>query len=71
CLDFGLSSRGERQCDELFESMRKHAGYITHIFSSPMVRCLETARKGLLEATNRGTKIQIMPALAGRNGSKP
>ncbi|KAM0125125.1 hypothetical protein ACHAO1_010760 [Botrytis cinerea] len=70
-LDFGLSSRGERQCDELFESMRKHAGYITHIFSSPMVRCLETARKGLLEATNRGTKIQIMPALAGRNGSKP
>lgn len=36
-----------------------------------MVRCLETARKGLLEATNRGTKIQIMPALAGRNGSKP
>ncbi|TEY44886.1 hypothetical protein BOTCAL_0342g00100 [Botryotinia calthae] len=70
-LDFGLSSRGERQCDELFESMRKHAGYITHIFSSPMRRCLETARKGLLEATNGGTKIQIMPALAGRNGSRP
>ncbi|KAF7887500.1 hypothetical protein EAF00_009794 [Botryotinia globosa] len=70
-LDFGLSSKGERQCDELYESMRKHAGYITHIFSSPMKRCLETARKGLLEATNRGTRIQIMPALAGRNGSAP
>ncbi|KAF7883432.1 uncharacterized protein EAF02_005352 [Botrytis sinoallii] len=70
-LDFGLSSKGERQCDELYESMRKHAGYITHIFCSPMKRCLETARKGLLEATNRGTRIQIMPALAGRNGQAP
>ncbi|KAF5875116.1 uncharacterized protein Bfra_003569 [Botrytis fragariae] len=70
-LDFGLSSKGERQCDELYESMRKHAGYITHVFSSPMKRCLETARKGLLEATNRGTRIQIMPALAGRNGQAP
>lgn len=36
-----------------------------------MKRCLETARKGLLEATNRGTKIQIMPALAGQNGLIP
>ena len=36
-----------------------------------MKRCLETARKGLLEVTNRGTTIQIMPALAGRNGSTP
>ncbi|KAF7880699.1 uncharacterized protein EAF01_011968 [Botrytis porri] len=70
-LDSGLSSKGERQCDELYESMRKHAGYITHIFCSPMKRCLETARKGLLEATNRGTRIQIMPALAGRNGQAP
>ncbi|KAF7953063.1 hypothetical protein EAE96_006283 [Botrytis aclada] len=51
--------------------MRKHAGYITHIFSSPMKRCLETARKGLLEVTNRGIRIQIMPALAGRNGQVP
>ncbi|CAD6442486.1 bb8e12af-0428-4ebb-a14d-7935e1a9f80d [Sclerotinia trifoliorum] len=69
--DFGLSSKGERQCDELYENMRKHAGYITNIFSSPMKRCVETARKGLLEATGRGDRIQIMPALAGRNGNRP
>ncbi|EDN94571.1 predicted protein [Sclerotinia sclerotiorum 1980 UF-70] len=70
-VDFGLSSRGERQCDELYENVRKHAGYITHIFSSPMKRCVETARKGLLEATGRGVRIQIMPTLAGRNSGIP
>lgn len=51
--------------------MRKHAGYITHIFSLPMKRCLETAQKGLLEVTGKGIKITIMPALAGRRGAVP
>lgn len=36
-----------------------------------MKRCVETARKGLLEATGRGVRIQIMPTLAGRNGGIP
>ncbi|KAI9644224.1 hypothetical protein NHQ30_007579 [Ciborinia camelliae] len=70
-LDPGLSYQGERDCNKLYESMRQHARHITHIFSSPMKRCLETARKGLLEVTGRGIRIQIMPALAGRNGATP
>jgi hypothetical protein len=36
-----------------------------------MKRCLETARKGLAAAVRRGVKIQVMPALAGREGARP
>ncbi|KAB8290193.1 hypothetical protein EYC80_011062 [Monilinia laxa] len=66
--DNGLSPKRERQCDELYENMRKHAGYKAHIFSSPMKRYLETARKGLRDVISRGIPVHPMPALAGRNG---
>jgi len=35
-----------------------------------MKRCTETARKALCEIVGKGVKIQIMPALAGREGSQ-
>ncbi|KAA8565138.1 hypothetical protein EYC84_010885 [Monilinia fructicola] len=66
--DNGISPKGELQCEELYKDMQKHAGYITHIFSSPMKRCLITARRGLRDVISRGIQIQPMPALAGRNG---
>jgi len=66
-----LAGQGERQCDDLARSFETHIKHIKHIFSSPMRRCLETARKGLATAVRRGVKIQVMPALAGREGARP
>jgi hypothetical protein len=56
------------QCDDLSQSFAKFAPYVTQILSSPVGRCLETARKGFSRHLRSGLKIQVMPALAGTRG---
>ncbi|KAF8857738.1 hypothetical protein BDZ45DRAFT_787577, partial [Acephala macrosclerotiorum] len=60
-----LSFRGQLQCDELSQTFKKHAPYVTHILSSPIDRCLETARRSFSRHLKPGQMIQVMPALAG------
>jgi len=67
-LDPGLAGVGEYQCDILARNFEPHAKHVTHILSSPMRRCVETARRGLGASTRKGLLIKIMPALAGREG---
>jgi len=63
-----LSYNGERDCDDFTQKFASYAPYITHIISSPVKRCTETARKGLVASIRRGIRIQVMEALAIREG---
>ena len=68
-----LNSAGTAQCDEFRESFKDDSQYITHILSSPLSRCLDTARLALKDVLAKPVKIVPMPELqtlgGGPNGT--
>lgn len=58
--DNGLSEKGHRQGREIQEWLKNHSPHPEHVFSSPKLRCLETAR---YVAELYGLKVEILPEL--------
>jgi broad specificity phosphatase PhoE len=58
--DNGLSEKGHRQGRKIQEWMKQHAPKPEHIFSSPKLRCIETAE---YVAELYGLKVQVVPEL--------
>lgn len=68
--DSGLSSKGEKQYNDLSDQFIDNAQYITNILFSPVHRAAETAWKKCGYVARRGVDIELMPGLSGRLDDK-
>jgi broad specificity phosphatase PhoE len=63
-----LTPYGEAQCDNFRKDFRDDAQYITHILSSPLSRCLDTASLALKDVLAKPIKIAPMAELQSFGG---